>query len=110
MKTIYTFIIGFTLALIGLDVQAANYCDTVGKPAACYVAQIKLFNMKRMANNDLVRKSNMDQEWKTWWFKNEQKFEQWVNTNCSSSACVLDQIDKHNNWAAYKLRERGVRQ
>ena len=91
------------------SVASAHYCDTVGKPDVCYAAQVRVSGLMRDYNNQAVRKSSLKATEKKAWFAEDNRFVQWVNTNCrGDSSCLLRNLDAFNNANSYKLKKMGV--
>ena len=110
MKTtiIYGALTGILLAA-SMDAAAMDFCAQQSKPEVCYGAQVRMLNSVRLERIQKVRATSVvDSEWKSWFLGNERNFEQWVNTHCQGNGCVKDNLEKHNNWAYWKLQSKGI--
>jgi hypothetical protein len=110
MKTtiIYGALTGILMAA-SMNAAAMDFCAQSSKPDVCYGAQVRMLDSVRVERDNKVRQSTaVNQEWKDWWFREEHRFEQWVNTHCGNSACVKDQLERRNNWSYWKLQSKGI--
>ena len=105
---IYGAVTGLLLTA-SMDAAAMDFCAQSSKPDVCYGAQFRMVESVRQERNQKVRQTDkVDKAWKTKWLANEANFEQWVNANCRNIVCAKEQVEKHNNWAYWRLQPLGI--